>query len=214
MGAARCFFYRHFADVCKMATEWWPRPGQASIFAILLMSTNRGLLGYWMFRTAKNFLVIASCSQNVTDSLKSQLVTNRHDLNDVIKMVLIRPNSADLDYVFQQSGNKSREVVFNSGEFARIRLICAFFCLYAMCKNCTFLFRWNSTKLNSLKLQEIKTPEFGGIKINQHSMILRIPALQTVRAAQLIATTARFPLPTSRLFLSKIHCRNLIHATF
>ena len=42
------------------------------------------------------------------------------------KLFLIRPISADLDYTFQQNGNKLREVVFNSGEFARIRLICAF----------------------------------------------------------------------------------------
>lgn len=97
-------------------------------------------------------------------------------------MVLIRPNSADLDYAFQQSGNKLREVVFNSGEFARIRLICAF-----------FLFMCNVQKLHIsiyVEFHQIKFPhEFGGIKINQHSMILRIPDLQTVRAVHLITTT-------------------------
>ena len=53
--------------------------------------------------------------------------------NAQAEIVLIRPNSADLDYVFQQSGNKLREVVFNSGEFARIRLICAFFLFILQC---------------------------------------------------------------------------------
>ena len=74
--------------------------------------------GQYFRATAENFLVVG----HFGNSKKSACAKNAQ-----AEIVLIRPNSADLDYAFQQSGNKLREVVFNSGEFARIRLICAFF---------------------------------------------------------------------------------------
>ena len=48
--AAGCFFH-HFADVGKMASEWWPPPEQASIFGGCVGVLNcRGFLGSWTFR--------------------------------------------------------------------------------------------------------------------------------------------------------------------
>ena len=114
-------FFHHFADVGKMASEWWPRPEQASILGDCDCGLNcQEFLGSWTFRKFRK-VSVTKCNR-LTKISSWQNVT-----------VLIRPNSADLDYVFQQSGNKSWEVVFNSGEFARIRLICAFFLFILQC---------------------------------------------------------------------------------
>ena len=44
-------FFHHFADVGKVASEWWPRPEQASILGDCDCGLNcREFLGSWTFR--------------------------------------------------------------------------------------------------------------------------------------------------------------------